>query len=107
MRDLVSGERAPVGGRLVLTLADPLRPPLGLALIALDRGRTASAAFPPIDSTTREMRPAAQFEEGGRVAIDLDQMPAGVERLVSRDLDFRKVPPGGRTAKPVSLVAGE
>jgi biopolymer transport protein ExbB len=31
---------------------------------------------------------------------------AGVERLVSRDLDFRKVPPGGR-AKPVSLVAGE
>ncbi|HEV7434773.1 MAG TPA: tonB-system energizer ExbB [Pseudorhizobium sp.] len=31
---------------------------------------------------------------------------AGVERLVSRDLDFRKVPPGGRKA-PVSLVAGE
>ncbi|WP_370650389.1 tonB-system energizer ExbB [Neorhizobium galegae] len=30
---------------------------------------------------------------------------AGVERLVSRDLDFRKVPPGGRKA-PVSLVAG-
>jgi biopolymer transport protein ExbB len=31
---------------------------------------------------------------------------AGVERLVSRDLDFRKVPPGSR--KPaVSLVAGE
>ncbi|MCY1665226.1 tonB-system energizer ExbB [Rhizobium sp. SL86] len=31
---------------------------------------------------------------------------AGVERLVSRDLDFRKVPPGQRKA-PVSLVAGE
>ncbi|MFN7101233.1 MAG: tonB-system energizer ExbB [Pseudorhizobium sp.] len=31
---------------------------------------------------------------------------AGVERLVSRDLDFRKVPPGSRKA-PVSLVAGE
>ncbi len=31
---------------------------------------------------------------------------AGVERLVSRDLDFRKVPPGQR-AMPVSLVAGE
>lgn len=31
---------------------------------------------------------------------------SGVERLVSRDLDFRKVPPGSR-AKPVSLVAGE
>nr|WP_046669099.1 tonB-system energizer ExbB [Neorhizobium galegae] len=30
---------------------------------------------------------------------------AGVERLVSRDLDFRKVPPGSRKA-PVSLVAG-
>ncbi len=31
---------------------------------------------------------------------------AGVERLVSRDLDFRKMPPGSRKA-PVSLVAGE
>jgi biopolymer transport protein ExbB len=30
---------------------------------------------------------------------------SGVERLVSRDLDFRKVPPGSRKA-PVSLVAG-
>lgn len=32
---------------------------------------------------------------------------AGVERLVSRDLDFRKVPPGARKSAPVSLVAGE
>ncbi|MND62675.1 Biopolymer transport protein ExbB [compost metagenome] len=32
---------------------------------------------------------------------------SGVERLVSRDLDFRKVPPGGRKATPVSLMAGE
>jgi biopolymer transport protein ExbB len=31
---------------------------------------------------------------------------AGVERLVSRDLDFRKVPPGARKSN-VSLVAGE
>lgn len=31
---------------------------------------------------------------------------AGVERLVSRDLDFRRVPPGNRNV-PVSLVAGE
>ncbi|WP_085423321.1 tonB-system energizer ExbB [Xaviernesmea oryzae] len=30
---------------------------------------------------------------------------AGVERLVSRDLDFRKVPPGARK-NPMSLVAG-
>ncbi|WP_205839360.1 tonB-system energizer ExbB [Neorhizobium huautlense] len=30
---------------------------------------------------------------------------AGVERLVSRDLDFRKIPPEGRKV-PVSLVAG-
>ncbi|MBP1843088.1 biopolymer transport protein ExbB [Rhizobium petrolearium] len=30
---------------------------------------------------------------------------AGVERLVSRDLDFRKIPPGARKT-PVSLVAG-
>ncbi|MDE1160100.1 MAG: tonB-system energizer ExbB [Neorhizobium sp.] len=32
---------------------------------------------------------------------------AGVERLVSRDLDFRKVPPGGRKPTSMSLVAGE
>lgn len=32
---------------------------------------------------------------------------SGVERLVSRDLDFRKVPPGGRKSAPVSLMAGE
>jgi biopolymer transport protein ExbB len=32
---------------------------------------------------------------------------SGVERLVSRDLDFRKVPPGGRKAASVSLMAGE
>ncbi len=31
---------------------------------------------------------------------------AGVERLVSRDLDFRKVPPGSRVKSPMSLVAG-
>jgi biopolymer transport protein ExbB len=31
---------------------------------------------------------------------------AGVERLVSRDLDYRKVPPGSRVKNPVSLVAG-
>ena len=32
---------------------------------------------------------------------------SGVERLVSRDLDFRKVPPGGRKPAPMSLMAGE
>ena len=32
---------------------------------------------------------------------------SGVERLVSRDLDFRKVPPGGRRPASMSLVAGE
>lgn len=32
---------------------------------------------------------------------------AGVERLVSRDLDFRKVPPGARAKPTVSLMAGE
>lgn len=31
---------------------------------------------------------------------------AGVERLVSRDLDYRKVPPGSRSKSSVSLVAG-
>lgn len=32
---------------------------------------------------------------------------AGVERLVSRDLDFRKVPPGARAKPSMSLMAGE
>lgn len=32
---------------------------------------------------------------------------SGVERLVSRDLDFRKVPPGGRRPASMSLIAGE
>ncbi|TRL40493.1 tonB-system energizer ExbB [Rhizobium straminoryzae] len=32
---------------------------------------------------------------------------AGVERLVSRDLDFRKVPTGARSKSSVSLMAGE
>ncbi|TWF52837.1 outer membrane transport energization protein ExbB [Neorhizobium alkalisoli] len=36
----------------------------------------------------------------------LADVAAGVERTVSRDLDFRKAPPGSRKTGPVSLVAG-
>jgi biopolymer transport protein ExbB len=36
----------------------------------------------------------------------LADVAAGVERTVSRDLDFRKAPPGSRKSGPVSLVAG-
>jgi biopolymer transport protein ExbB len=36
----------------------------------------------------------------------LADVAAGVERTVSRDLDFRKAPPGTRKSGPVSLVAG-
>lgn len=35
----------------------------------------------------------------------LADVAAGVERLVSRDLDFRRIPPGSATKAPVSLVA--
>lgn len=79
MRDLVAGERADVAGEIVAAIDDP---PVALALIALDGARAASAAFPPIDTTTREMRPAASFGDDDRLSLRLEQMPAGVERLL-------------------------
>jgi S1-C subfamily serine protease len=81
MRDLVAGERTMVGEEVSLHLVEPLRPPLSLALIALDQGRKASRAFLPIDAVSREMRPAARFADGGRLSLSLRQMPGEVERL--------------------------
>lgn len=79
MRDLVAGERADVDGDVVITFDDP---PVPLVLAALDAPRTGSSAFPPIDSATRELRPAASFEDERRLVLRLDRMPAAVERLL-------------------------
>ena len=81
MRDLVAGERVGVGDALTLTLDAPLRPPLALAVIALDAVRRGSAAWPPLDSVARELRPAARFDEGGALHLALSALPAAVERL--------------------------
>lgn len=81
MRDLVAGERTEVGNALTLVLAEPLRPPLALALIGLDRARKVCRDFAPIDATSRELRPGAHFEEGGQLALMLSDLPAQVERL--------------------------
>ncbi len=79
MRDLVAGERADIGGEVVVATDDS---PVALALIALDGARRGSAVFAPIDTTRREMRPAASFAEDGRLTARLDQMPDAVERLL-------------------------
>jgi hypothetical protein len=93
MRDLVAGERAPVEDELVLALVEPLRPPLALALVALDRSRRGSSIFPPIDSHSRELRPGARFEEEGRLHLSLRQLPPEVERLAL--LAYLSGGPGG------------
>ena len=79
MRDLVAGERAPIAGEVVVAIDDP---PVELALLALDAARRAASAFPPIDTTARELRPAASFGEDRRLTLRLDRMPATVERLL-------------------------
>lgn len=79
MRDLVAGERADLGDTVVVAFDGPTP---ALALIALDPSRTASGAFPPIDSATREMRPAGSFDGDGRLTLRLDQVPAAVDRLL-------------------------
>lgn len=88
MRDLVAGERADIAGEIVVSVDDAA---CALALIALDGARAGSRAFAPIDTQTREMRPAAAFGEDRRLTARLDQLPAEVERvvLVAFDPDAR------------------
>jgi S1-C subfamily serine protease len=96
VRTLVPGERAEVAGTLVVSLDVPVQPPLGLALIGLDRGRQLPGTFAPIDSIRRELRPAAEFDEGGCLRLDLDHLPASVDRLVL--VAFLTTGPGGGLA---------
>lgn len=88
MRDLVAGERADIAGEIGVSVDDAA---CALALIALDGARSASPAFPPIDTTTRELRPAASFGEDRQLSVRLDQVPVAVERLllVAFDTDAR------------------
>ncbi|UYY59290.1 trypsin-like peptidase domain-containing protein [Sphingomonas sp. S2-65] len=92
-RDLVAGERAPIAGAPVFALAGDGPT---LALIGLGSDRRTSPSFPPIDAVTREMRPAAHFEETNRLRIDLESVPDGVERLLLIAFD-RDNQPIGRT----------
>ncbi|MDE8652320.1 trypsin-like peptidase domain-containing protein [Novosphingobium album (ex Liu et al. 2023)] len=103
MRNLIAGERAPVSGECTFALAgsDPDCP--ALALIALEADRQASPAFPPIDGVTREMRPAARFEEAHRLWFDPGRVPAQVERLLLVAFDRGNRP----IASPLTLEGGD
>ncbi|SEJ12264.1 TerD domain-containing protein [Sphingobium sp. AP50] len=81
MRDLVAGERTPISGERIFAFAGGGGHNLALALIALGSDRRTASAFPPLDSVTREMRPAARFEDGDRLSLSLDAVPAEVDRL--------------------------
>lgn len=96
MRDLVAGERAPIAGTAQFALAAAGGDPPTLALIALEADRRASPSFPPIDSMTRELRPAARFEDAGRLRIDTADMPAVIERLLLVAFDRGGLPIGRR-----------
>lgn len=93
MRDLVAGERVPVGDQLRLAPGMGVRPPLALALIALDPGRRASADFLPIETLSRELRPGARFEEDGALHLDLTAIAPTVDRLAL--VAFLVTGPGG------------
>lgn len=78
MRDLVAGERAGLSDAISIGVDEAIP----LALIALDGMRATSSAFPPIDATSREMRPAAHFVENGRLELRLDLLSTNVDRLL-------------------------
>lgn len=92
MRDLVAGERAAIAGKQRFTLAGDSANLPKLALIALGPDRQTAPTFPPIDGRTREMRPAAQFEDEQTIALDLEQIGAGVDRLLLIAFDRESQP---------------
>jgi S1-C subfamily serine protease len=77
-------------------------------LVALDRSRRASDAFPPIDTTRRELRPGARFEEEGQLHLSLRQVSPAVERLAL--IAYLSSGPGGgmsfRDYRALTLHAG-
>jgi S1-C subfamily serine protease len=101
-RDLIAGERAPIAGAPLFALAGDGRDQPTLALIALGSDRRSVATFPPIDGLTREMRPAARFEEADRLRLEFDHMPAPVERLLLVAFDRHNRPIGRVVAVDVA-----
>jgi S1-C subfamily serine protease len=103
MRDLVAGERAPIAGEPIFALAGDGAEQPTLALIALDVHRRTSPEFAPIDSASREMRPAATFEDATRLRVSFDALPPGVERLMLIAFDRGSQP----IARMITLVTDE
>lgn len=103
MRDLVAGERAPISGECTFVLAGSGASAPTLALIALGPDRQVAADFPPIDGLTREMRPAAHFEDTEKLKLDLAALPPQVDRLLLIAFDRGNRPIG----MPLTLQAGE
>ncbi|KQM19623.1 trypsin-like peptidase domain-containing protein [Novosphingobium sp. Leaf2] len=93
MRDLVAGERAPISGGCTFVLAGSGASAPTLALIALGPDRRVAADFPPIDCLTREMRPAARFENPETLFLDISAVSPQVDRLllVAFDRDNRPI----------------
>lgn len=82
MRDLVAGERASISGGCTFALVGGGEAAPTLALVALGPDRQVAADFPPIDGMTREMRPAAHFQDAARLALDPGRLPPQVDRLL-------------------------
>ncbi|AHE54316.1 trypsin-like peptidase domain-containing protein [Sphingomonas sanxanigenens] len=87
MAELTAGQRVPLGADAVeINVSgaglDRYARHLGAVLIALDASRRVPESFRPMDSGAREMRPGASFVEGGALRIDLNALPAEVDRLM-------------------------
>lgn len=82
MRDLVAGERAPMFGEQTFALVGDGGNRSTLALLALGSDRRGSPAFAPLDGLSREMRPAARFEDAGRLRVSPDDLPPEVDRIL-------------------------
>jgi len=57
-------------------------PALGAALILLDGAGRGAPSPGPLYADTPERRPGAEFDRSGRLDLSLDDLPAGVERLL-------------------------
>lgn len=94
MRDLTIGERAPISGECTFVLAGGGSSAPTLALIALGADRRVASDFPPIDGLTREMRPAARFEDTDRLSLDTASVSPQVDRFMLIAFDRSNRPIG-------------
>lgn len=103
MRDLTVGERAPISGECTFVLAGGGASAPTLALIALGADRRVAADFPPIDGLTREMRPAARFDDTDRLSLDTAAVSPQVDRLMLIAFDRGNRPIG----MPLTVQTGD